>query len=162
VVDAGKEVGVVADRGRQAQSAVLGSMKNPGALRLDPATVAALGVENLAEALPQRHARFAAEREQRVERRSRRRLRRLGGSAVEQAELERGREIEDLVADCDAAAGRASRRREHAERQVLDREVGVVVCRGDPAAPPRPMGVVDHGCLLPGLKCLRRPCQQSM
>ena len=137
-------------------------MKNPRAQAFDPCAVAAVGIENLADALPQRHARFAAEREQRVERRARRRLRRLGGSAVEQAELERGREIEDLVADRDAAARRASRRREHAERQVLDREVGMIVGRGDPAAPPRPMGVVDHGCLLPGLKCLRRPCQQSM
>ena len=64
------------------------------------------------------------------------RRRALRGSRRRTARLERRGEIEDLVADRDAAAGRAAGRREHAERQVLDREVGVPVGRGDPACAP--------------------------
>ena len=127
MVDAGKEIGVVADRGRKHEAASGGVVQEPRALALDAGAVLAVGVEHVAHALPQCHARLAAEREQRIERRAGRGLRRLLGGAVEQAEFERRGEVEDVVPDRNAAAGGAARRCEHAERQVLDREVGMRV-----------------------------------
>src|SRR5262249_56214954 len=86
-----------------------------------------------------------AEGEERVEGRA---TSGLGGARrypIEQAEFERRGEIEDIVPDRDAAAGDAARRGEHAERQVLDRKVGVLMGRGEPAAPRGGMGLVDPG-----------------
>jgi hypothetical protein len=105
--------------------------------RFDLGALPAIGIENVAEAAAERNARLAAEREQRVERRAASGLRGSRGEPIEQAKLERGGEVENLVADRDAAAGSASRRREHAQRQVLDRKVDVLIGRGDPAAPRR-------------------------
>ena len=152
--------------------------------RLVTGAIRAVGIENLADPPPQGEPRLTAEREQRVERRAGRGLRGFARQALEQPEFECGGEIEDVVADGDAAARDAAGRREHAERQVLDRKVGVMVRRGDPASPPWRMGIIDHvrilsvaaarcrrvrdgggrhhGSLLPGSKCLRKPCQQSM
>src|SRR5262249_60262014 len=70
-----------------------------------------------------------------------------GGEPVEQAELERRGEVEDVVPDRDAATRSAARRGEHAQRQVLDRKVGVLIGRGDPTAPRGGMGLVDHGLI---------------
>ncbi len=144
VVDAGKEVGVVADRGRTLEAAIGGAVEEPGAQTLDPVAVLTVGIENLREAMAQRHAGLASEREQRVQRRAGSGLRGLRGKAGEEAELQRRREIEDVVADGDAAARRAARRREHAERQVLDREVGMLVRRDDPAASLGAVRGIDH------------------
>src|SRR5215470_19532475 len=99
--------------------------------------------------MPQGQARVPAEREQRVERRAGRGPRRLGGKALEQAELEGRGKIEDLLANRDAAAGAAARRSKHPERQVLDREIGVGVGGADPAPSLRGMGMVDHARLPP-------------
>ncbi len=144
VVDARKEVGVVADRGRHLQTAVRGRMKEARPQRFAARALLAVGIEDVAHALPERHARFTSEREQWIERGAGRRFGGLGSGAVEQAMLQRRDDVEDLVSDGDAAARGAAGRREHPEWQVLDREVSVLVGRGDPAAPPRCMGVVDH------------------
>src|SRR5262247_2557372 len=135
MMDAGEEVGVVADRGRKLEAAIVGAVNEARPQRFDLGALASIGIENVAEAVAERGAGLAAEREQRVERRA---ASGLGGARrhpIEQAELERRREIEDVVPDRDAAAGSAAWRGEHAERQVLDRKVGVLMGRGDPAAP---------------------------
>ena len=54
-------------------------------------------------------------------------------------------QIKDLIADGDAAARLASGRGdEDAEWKILDREVGVAVCRGHPAAPPGIMREIER------------------
>ena len=83
VVDAGEEVGVIADRGRKLEPAILGAMKQARAQRFDPGAIAAIGVENLAYAAPQRAARLAPECEQRIERRAGSSLGALRREAVE-------------------------------------------------------------------------------
>ncbi len=144
VIDAGEEVGVVADRCRHFQAAVGGAVQQPGPGGFSAGAVRAIGIEQLADTAAQGHARFGTEREQRIERGTGRGLRGGGRCAGEQAEFDRGGEIENLVADRDAAARRAALRAEYAKRQVLDREVGMLVRRSDPAAPARRMGFVDH------------------
>src|SRR4029453_8987630 len=126
-------------------SDLLGVMDEPCAQGFGAGAVAPVGVENLAESAAQRAARLAAEREQGIERGAGGGLRGLRGEAVEQLKLERGCKIENVVADRDAAACGAAGWGEHAERQVLDREVGVPVRRGDPGAPLRSVSLVDHG-----------------
>jgi len=80
-----------------------------------------------------------------LERRAKRSaLRGLRGKAAEEAKLQRRREIEDFVPDRDTAARSAARRREHAKRQVLDREFGMLVRRGDPAASLGAVRIIDH------------------
>src|SRR6266511_1425813 len=54
VVDAGEEVGVIADRGRKLEPAILGAVKEPRAQGLDARALAAIGVENLADETAQR------------------------------------------------------------------------------------------------------------
>ena len=137
VVDAGEKVGVVADRRRKLEAAIVGAVNEARPQRFDLGAIPAIGVENVAEAAAERDARLAAEREQRVEGCAASGLGGPRGESIEQAELERGGEVEDLVPDRDAAAGSALRRREDAQRQVLDRKVGVLIGRGDPAAPRR-------------------------
>src|SRR5262245_48454809 len=107
MVNAGEEVGVVADGGRKLEAAVLGAVNEARPQRFDLGAVPAVGVENVAEAAAERDARLAAEREQRVERRAASGLGGSRGESIEQAELERGGEVEDLVPDRDAAAGSA-------------------------------------------------------
>jgi len=105
------------------------------------------------QADPQGEPWAAAEGEKRVERRPRGRLcgtRRLAGK---QAAGQRRPEIENPVADRNAAlrfAGGA----EDPERQVLDRKVRMAVRRGDEAPARRVMGLIDlsHRALL----CTRR------
>jgi len=70
VVDAGEKVGVVADRGRKLEAAIVGAVNEPRSQRFDLGALSAIGVENVAEAAAERDARLAAEREQRVERRA--------------------------------------------------------------------------------------------
>src|SRR5215472_10050165 len=116
VMDAGEEVGVVADRGRKLEAAIVGAMNDARPQRFDLGALAAIGIENVAETAAERDASLAAEREQRIERRA---TSGLGGARrypIEQAEFERRGEIEDIVPDRDAAAGDAARRGEHAER----------------------------------------------
>ena len=135
-MNAGKEVRVVADRRRQLEAAGIGAMNEARAQRLVTGMVRAVGVENLADPAPQGEPRVAAEREQRVECRAGCRARGFRSGAIEQPEFKCRGEIEDVVADGDAAARACAARREHAERQVLDRKVGVLVRRSDPASPP--------------------------
>src|SRR5262249_42458229 len=116
VMDAGEEVGVIADYGRKRELALRGAVKEPRAQRFDPGAL-------------------AAEREQRIERCAGGTLSGAGGQAFEQAEFEPRGKIEDLIPDGDATAGGATRHAKYADRQVLDRKVGVPVGGGDPTAP---------------------------
>src|SRR5262249_49332587 len=120
---------------RKLQPAIRGAVEEPRTQRFDLGALAAIGVENLTDAPAQRDARLAAEREQRVERPAGSGLGGARRQAFEQAEFECRGEIEDLIADGEAAAGGATRHAEYAERQVLDRKVGVPIGRGDPTAP---------------------------
>jgi hypothetical protein len=70
VVDAGEEVGVVADRRGKLQAAVGGAMKELRAQALDAGAIRAGGIEQLADASAQRNACLAPERKQRIQRRA--------------------------------------------------------------------------------------------
>src|SRR5262245_9573693 len=70
VVDAGEEVGVVADRGRKLEAAIVGAVNEARPQRFDLGALASIGIENVAEAVAERGAGLADEREQRVERRA--------------------------------------------------------------------------------------------
>ncbi len=144
VMDAGEEIGVVADARRQVHRAIGGAEQQPLADGLEPRAVGTAGVQQLRDRLPQRAPRPGAEREQRIERIAARGLGGEPGVALEQARLGGGSEVENLVPDRDAAARALARRAEHAERQVLDREIRVRIGRGDPTAPRRGVRVVGH------------------
>ena len=137
VVNAGKEIGVVADRRGQLEAARIGAVNEARAQRLVTAAVRSIGIEYLAKPTPQRKPRVAPKRKYRIQLRAGRGPRGVGSETVEQSEFERRGEIKDVVPDGDAATGRAAGWREHAEREVLDREVGMMVRRGNPASPPR-------------------------
>src|SRR5262249_18889760 len=92
----------------------------------------------------QRRSRFAPERKQWIERRTRSCFGGLGGEPIEQAKLQRRREIEDVIADRDAAPDATVGRGAHAQWEVLGRKRGVRVSEGEPAALRRGMGGVDH------------------
>ena len=127
VVDAGEKIGEVADRRRQVQPAIGGAVQQPVGERLGPA--AGPSVASSAKTCRRKARRGSgAERHQRVQRAAR------GGRggalrlAREQPGIERGAQVEDHVADRDAAARAfvghgAAARAEHAERQVLQREL---------------------------------------
>src|SRR5262249_56557144 len=97
VVDAGEEVGVVADRGRKLEAAIGGAANEARPQRFDLGAVPAIGVENVDETAAKRNARLAAEREQRGERCAASGLGGTCGEPIEQAELERGGDVEDLA-----------------------------------------------------------------
>ena len=61
-----------------------------------------------------------------------------------QPRLQSGLQVEDLVPDRNPAARRAPGRAEHPKREVLDRELGMALSRGDPAGAPRVMRFVDQ------------------
>src|SRR5262249_58864785 len=65
VVNAGEEVGVVADCGRKLEAAVLGAVNEARPQRFGFGAVPAVGIENTEEAAAERDARLAAECEQR-------------------------------------------------------------------------------------------------
>src|SRR5580704_16367319 len=98
-MNAGEEIGVVTDRGRQRDLTIRAPMQE---LRLQPFDCSAvLRVEEIAHGMSQRAPALAGERKQRVEHPAARGLCRLGGKPAEQAELERSREIKDVASDCD-------------------------------------------------------------
>jgi hypothetical protein len=159
VVDAREEVRVVADARRQEQGAGRRLVQQ----RLQPraggrALLAQHGVgQQGGERGAQRPARPRAEREEGVERH--RRGRPGGEPRLVRQQRRRGAEVEDHVPDRHAAARRAAPRRgEHAERQVLDREVGMSVGGVDPAPQRRVVGRV-HGHRFP-VKLFGSPSQQ--
>src|SRR5229473_691259 len=94
-------------------------------------------------------ARRSAERHQLVEARAGGGFRRGRCCPGEQPGLVRSAQVEDHVADRDAAARLrarrgAARRAEHPERKVLQRKLRVPVGRGHPALACAIMGLVDH------------------
>jgi hypothetical protein len=92
-----------------------------------------------------RHGAPPAAREQRIERRAGRGFCGVARLAGKQPGFECGGDVEDIVADRDAAARCAPCGAEHPERQVLHREFAVLVGRGDPAARCRIMRFVERG-----------------
>ena len=149
VVDAGEEIGEVADRRRQVQPAIAGAMKEPVGERLGLGPPGAVGGKQREDLLAQRAARRGAQRHQRVEAARRRPPRPRSRPAREQPGVVRRAQVENLVADRDAAARPrirhgATGRAEHPEGQVLQRKLGVPVGRGDPALARAIMGFVDH------------------
>jgi len=143
-MDAGIEIGVIADRGGQFQAAMGGAVKQTLGERQEFLRLGIFEIENLAEALAQGAARTGAQREKRIEAASRSGAGRLFGETGKEAGFERGAEIQNLVADGDPAAPRPVQRAKDAERQILDREIGMAVAGLDPAQPVRIMRLVDY------------------
>ena len=136
VMDAGIEIGVVADPRRQVQRAVDGV-----AQRAVDAAVG-VGVQQCEQRPAQRAAWDRPQRQQRVKRRADRGF--GGAQRVALEQVERGAEIDDLVADRDPAAWRAAVG-ENAERQVLQRKLGMPIGAGDTAGGGGGVGLVeDH------------------
>ena len=137
VVDADIEVGVVADAGRQVHRAVGGRVQQ----RLDPALLWRACGEQLARAGRAGPGAGPAPRA-----RSGLRVGPAAASAARPASpssrpvASRAGRSRIIVADRDPAPRRAARRAEDAQRQVLDREVGVTLGRGNPAAAARGRG----------------------
>ncbi len=149
VVDAGEKIGEIADRRRQVQPAIAGAMKEPVGERLGLGPPRTIGGEQREDLLAQRPARRRAQRHQRVEAGAGGRLGRGRGGPGEQPGLACRAQVENRVADRDAAARQSIRhgaagRAEHPEGQVLQRKLGVPVGRGDPALARAIMGFVDH------------------
>src|SRR5579871_3194838 len=66
---------------------------------------------------------------------------------LQDSPVKRSRQIDDLVADGDAAAKRlgTSRASEHAEGKILERKVALrLVCRWQPAADARIVSLIQH------------------
>ena len=103
VMDAGEKIGEVADRRRQVQPAIGGAVQQPIGERFGLGR-RAVGAEQRKNLPPQNAARLRAERHQRVQCAARSGP---GGAlrlAREQAGTERGAQVENHVADRDAAA----------------------------------------------------------
>ncbi len=139
MVDADVEVGVVADLRWQMQCAGGRLVQE----RSDPAAFGTALAEQLGEGCAQGAARRGAEREQRVEASARGGLGRCSGRAREQVRGEQSRQIQDGIANRDAGPRRALRRREDAERQVLDREVRVAGGTRNPGPQGGIVGMVE-------------------
>ena len=77
MMNAGEEIGELADHGRQVHRALRGRVQQPRGQRLDRGALGAVGGEQGGEPLAQREPRPGAERHQRVQRRSGRRFGRL-------------------------------------------------------------------------------------
>ncbi len=155
MVYAGVEIGVVADMGRHVEDAVRRLVQERGPL---VRAVRKQGGGRVA----QRRAGPRAECQEGIEGRPRAEMARRLRLVVEQPGIVQRTEVEDVVPDRDPAPGRARKRAEHAERQVLDWEVGVSVAARHPGAERRVVGVVErrgHGLL--GLKRFARPAQHS-
>ena len=144
MVDAGEEVGVVADGRGQVHRAVRRAMQQARRQRCNAGMVRTVGVEQVRYALPQRKARAGAQCKQWVQCRPRSGFRGIARGAGEQSGLQRRRDVEDGVADRHAAARLAARRAEDAERQVLDGELAVAVGGFHPTLACRVVRGVDH------------------
>jgi hypothetical protein len=143
-MDAGVEIGVAADPRRQVHRAIGCAGEQQRLHAFDLAPLGAVGIEQFGQARPQRPARSGADREQTVEPRPAGGLRRPLRLAGEQPRLARDLEVEDRVADGDAAARLLARLIVDAERQVLDRKVRMAVGALDPAPAFGVMRRVDH------------------
>ncbi len=113
--------------------------------RRHPVAVRAVRPQEREEPVAQGPARPGAEGEHPGEVAGFRRRDRPGRLVGQQARGVRRGEVEDVVADRDAGPARPAGRREHAERQVLDREVRVPVGPRHAAADARVVGVVEIG-----------------
>jgi hypothetical protein len=128
VVDAGEEVGVVADPGGEVHDAVRGAVQQT-AFEAAHGGGRVIG-QQVEQADAQGGPGWGAEPHEHVKGIG---GRGFGGGAVEHADIEAGFEIEDGFADGDTAARQLALAAEHAERQVLHRKVGMAARRRDPA-----------------------------
>ncbi len=135
MMDADIEIGVIADPRGQMQ-------RDRGAVMQRGFDVFAIALvaQKLRQALAQLIAILRRQGEEIVEGRLTRRA-----SCFLGQEARDGGQIEHALANGDADALLAPRRRKHAQRQVLDRKFSVAIGRGDPACQAGLMGVVDLG-----------------
>ena len=130
----GVEIGEVRHRDRHQEFRLRQRHEMPAAQR----RVALAGTKSARKSEPQRRPGLRPERHQRIELWRRAGARRLGRQSGERAGSRRGRDIEHLVADGDAdAGGRARGRAKNAERQILNRKIGVGRVGAVEEAPPR-------------------------
>jgi hypothetical protein len=144
VVDAGEEIGEVADPNRQVQPATGGVMRKPAGNGADFPRIGSVGIQDVADPPTQRLPRGGTGFQQRVQVAPARRLGRLARGTGEQACFQGRADVEDLIADRDAAACRTALEAEHAERQVLDGKHRMAVGGRDPTGPAGGMSIVDH------------------
>jgi hypothetical protein len=157
MVDRGVEIGVVADARRQAKAGS-GLRHQAG-----PQLGLLLGTGGVQQQCEQRMAQAApgirAQEHEGVQRVLRRHLAMGARHALQQGSRGQRRQVDDLVANGHAAAQRVlvGPVAELGKRKVLDRELGVAVGRGQPAAGRRVVGVVErvhHGQACPYLDAI--------
>src|SRR5258705_1403283 len=100
--------------------------------------------QQLRESRAQRSTRSFAKGKQFVEIRSARSLCRARRFRGEQTLRKRRSQVQDFVADGDAASWFTARRAEYAKRKVLNRKLGMAVPSGHPRSP---------GWRMPGVDC---------
>jgi hypothetical protein len=114
--------------------------------------------QQLGETPAQRTTRLAAKGEECIETGTGGRLRCTLSLAGKEATRNRSGEIEDLVTDGDAAPRSIRAATEHAERKILNREIGMSV-RGGHETPARQiMGFIDDAHLKIGHSLLESKC----
>ncbi|MNN25742.1 hypothetical protein D3C81_1392280 [compost metagenome] len=147
MVDADVEVGVVADARRQVHAAGQLRLQQRRAEVFQALVFRAVAGQQFEQALAQGPARRGAEGEEGVQGFAAGRARGFAGRAMEQPGVAGDLEVEDVVADGDAAAWRVARWAEDAQRQVLQREVRVAVGRLDPTGG---QVICSHRLIYPG------------
>ena len=141
MVNAGKKVGVVANTCRQMQGAGFRGVE----AGLDLCLRGGADSQQLGETLAQRTTRLAAKGEECIETGTGGRLRCTLSLAGEEATRDRRAEIEDMVTDGDTAARSIRAATEDAEREILNREIGMSVRRCHEAPTRRVMSFVHDG-----------------
>ncbi len=132
-MNAGEEIRVGAHGRGQVERAGGGLVQETQCLASSPLTFPRIRRKHVREPAAQFDPRISPERHECVERRARRGPRGFFSLACEETCLDRSLQVEDLVADRDAAARIFVRRREHAERQVLYGKRFVAIGGTDPA-----------------------------
>lgn len=128
VLDTDVEVGVVIDPRRYVHLAIGSTVQHVRFTRLQ---CAAFGQQRQ-QALAQCHARATAQFEKGVQLATGGRLDGATGVTVER--IDRGVQVQDRVANRHASARCGAVDAEHAQRQVLQRKIGVTIRGGHPAA----------------------------
>ena len=142
VTDAGEEIGIVADPGRQMQRTARGVVQQPrgdGRVRIGRGAFQQFRYPP-AQRAPRRGAGF----QQRVQRSAGSGFGGVARQAGEQSVFQRHGDIEDGITDRHAAPRATMRRAEDAKGQVLNREIRMAVGGAHPAGAGRVVGFVDH------------------
>ena len=134
MLDTDVEVGVIVDFRWQVHLAIRRQWQQFRTLGFDLAAQSAAFAEQFQQAFTQRHTRLAAQCEERIQLAATGRFGGVFCRTVEQPGIECHLKIKNMLADGHAAAWRRTLRAEHAQRQVLQREISMAVGRSDPAA----------------------------